>query len=244
MRPFIQHRQLNLYATPPHDCSYLPGNQATTIFLDPHIQKDPHLYSRLSAQGFRRSGDHLYRPHCQSCTSCESVRVPVWDFKFRRVQKRIWNKNADLDIRACAPVYRTEHFQLYRSYIAQRHRGGGMDDPTPDTYMQFLTSHWADTCFYEFRLNDKLLMVAVADLFDHGLSAVYTFFDPQYASRSLGSYALLFEIQEAKRLSLSWLYLGYWIDGCQKMQYKTNFQPLEHYIQGEWIRRSSMPLNI
>ncbi len=237
MRPLTQHRQLNLYATPPHDCSYLPGNQATTIFLDPHIHKDPHLYSRLSAQGFRRSGDHLYRPHCQSCTACEAVRVPVRDFQFRRVQKRVWTKNADLNIRACAPVYCAEHFQLYHHYLAQRHRGGGMDDPTPDTYMQFLTSHWAESCFYEFRLADKLLMVAVVDLFEQGLSAVYTFFDTQYEHRSLGNYAVLFEIQEAKRLGLNWLYLGYWIDGCQKMNYKTNYQPLEHYVQNKWLKK-------
>ncbi len=239
MRPFLQHQPLNLYATPPHECSYIPGTQATTLLLDPHLRKDQPLYNRLSAQGFRRSGEHLYRPHCQHCLACESVRIPVWEFQLRRVQKRIYNKNSDLSIRACAPVYRSEHFQLYCRYIAERHRGGGMDDPTPDAYMQFLTSHWSETCFYEFRLDGKLLMVAVVDLFNQGLSAVYSFFDPSahYASRSLGSYAVLFEIQEARRLELNWLYLGYWIKNSPKMHYKINYQPLEHYVQGEWIRR-------
>lgn len=237
MRPFLQQRQLNLFVTPPHECSYLPDQLAITLFVDPYIQKDTRLYTSLSAQGFRRSGDHLYRPHCEGCQECLSVRIPVYEFEARRNQKRVWQRNQDLTIKAVAPIYRPEHFRLYYNYISQRHRGGGMDDATPETYLQFLTSHWSETVFYEFRLEKQLLGIAVVDILSTGLSAIYTFFDPQFAERSLGTFAVLWEIEETKRLGLEWLYLGYWIENCRKMNYKMNFQPLEYYTNHQWIRK-------
>jgi len=236
MRPFIQQRQLNLFLTPPHECSYLPEQLATTVFVDPYIQKTQRLYTLLSSQGFRRSGDHLYRPHCEGCQACLSTRIPVYEFEMRRNQKRIWQRNQDLIIKPVAPVYKPEHFRLYYNYISQRHYGGGMDDATPERYLQFLTSHWADTIFYEFRLEKQLLAVAVVDVLATGLSAVYTFFDPAFEKRGLGTFAVLWEIEEVKRLGLEWLYLGYWIENCRKMNYKSNYQPLEYYSNFQWVR--------
>ncbi|ALG67840.1 arginyltransferase [Beggiatoa leptomitoformis] len=228
--------QFNLYATPPHTCSYLPNRQATTVFIDPHFPKDKALYNTLSQHGFRRSGNHLYRPHCHSCDACVPVRIPVWLFKPNRTQKRIWQKNQDITVKTTASVFCEAHFQLYCRYLAARHAGGGMDNPTRDSYIQFLTSGWADTIFYEFYLQTTLIGVAVVDRFEQGLSAVYTFFDPtpEYTKRSLGVYAVLWEIEECKRQCCDALYLGYWIKDCQKMSYKINYHPLEHYRHGIW----------
>jgi arginine-tRNA-protein transferase len=155
-------------------------------------------------------------------------------FKPRRSQRRIWKKNQDLTISAVAKQFNGEHFDLYCRYLAARHSGAGMDKPTPESYMQFLTSSWSMTVFYEFRWQRQLLAIAVVDQFDKGLSAVYTFFDPDYPHRSLGVYAILWEIEQTQHLQLDWLYLGYWIKECQKMCYKIEYQPLEYYFNGRW----------
>jgi len=226
--------QFYLYATPPHDCSYLAQRKATTAFIDPHFPKDMELYENLSQHGFRRSGEHLYRPDCHGCHACIAVRVPVADFQPRRVQKRIWKRNQDLVIVPQAAVFKQEHFDLYCDYITLRHQGGGMDNPTPDNYIQFLSSQWSETVFYEFLLEKQLIAVAVVDKFEQALSAVYTFFSSEHEQRSLGVYAVLWQIELAKQLNLKWLYLGYWIEECQKMSYKTDYQPLEYYQYGVW----------
>lgn len=229
-----QNTHFNLYATPPHQCSYLPTLQAMTVFIDPHFPKDTSLYNTLSQHGFRRSGEHLYRPHCHNCEACIPVRLPVRLFKPRRSQRRIWKKNQDLTVSAVAKQFNGEHFDLYCRYLAARHPGAGMDKPTPESYLQFLTSSWSMTVFYEFRWQRQLLAIAVVDQFDKGLSAVYTFFDPDYPHRSLGVYAILWEIEQTQHLQLDWLYLGYWIKECQKMRYKIEYQPLEYYFNGRW----------
>ncbi len=223
------------YATQPYPCNYLPGQEAVTLFVDPAAQKNRAMYSALAKQGFRRSGNHLYRPRCASCQACIPVRVPVDKFNPTRGQKRTWQRNQDLCIHAVTPVYTEEHLDLYQRYLAARHPNGGMDNPSSESYSNFLTSNWADTRLYEFRLASRLLAVAVVDCMDDALSAVYTYFDPQYPERSLGRFAILYEIEEAKRQRLTWLYTGYWIRECRKMRYKNEYQPLEYYINGCWL---------
>jgi arginine-tRNA-protein transferase len=227
----------NLYATPPHECSYLSERQATTVFIDPHFPKDAALYDTLSQHGFRRSGEHLYRPHCHGCDACVPVRIPVRDFQPRRSQQRIWRANQDVTVSETIATFRQEHFNLYCRYLNARHRGGGMDNPTRDSYRQFLLSSWADTVFYEFRWQQQLVAVAVADIFENGISAVYNFFDPEITKRGLGVYAVLWEIEQTRQLGLESLYLGYWIKECQKMNYKTEYNPLEFYRHGVWRTR-------
>ncbi|WP_353571203.1 arginyltransferase [Candidatus Albibeggiatoa sp. nov. BB20] len=234
-------KELSLYATPPHDCSYLDYQEATTVFVDPYLPIDTMLYKKLAAYGFRRSGEYVYRPQCESCHACVAVRLPVNEFKPRRVQKRIWNKNQDLKITVQPTTFKDEHFKLYSRYLASRHQGAGMDNPSPTDYLEFLSSSWSKTFFYEFHLQDKLLAVAVVDVFENGLSAVYTFFDPDFNQRSLGAYAILFEIDLAKKLGLDYVYLGYWIEECRKMAYKTDYQPLEYYVGNHWQKQ---PANI
>lgn len=226
--------RLSFYVTPPHECSYLDDRDAATLFADPRFPKSNALYATLSERGFRRSGEHLYQPHCPGCNACVPIRVPVAEFQPRRQQRRTWRDNLDLKVEIKPPVFDDSHFELYRRYIAARHPGGGMDDPTPDSYMNFLTATWADTIFIEFRQHGELLAVAVADRMPRALSAVYTFFDPASSARSLGRYAVLYEISLAHETGRQWLYLGYWIDECQKMRYKTEYQPLEYYRDGEW----------
>ncbi len=229
-----QSLSLNLYATPPHDCSYLPDRRATTVFIDPYFPKDKELHGTLLQRGFRRSGDYVYRPLCKDCQACISVRVPVNSFQPRRSQKRVWKKNQDLTVNATSNKFKPAHFDLYCRYLASRHKGGNMENPTSKDYMDFLTSSWSETIFYEFWLQKQLLGIAVIDPVEDALSAVYTFFDPDYAERSLGVYAILWEIELAKQIKLEWLYLGFWIKECQKMSYKTEYQPLEFYDGQQW----------
>lgn len=225
---------LAFYATTPHACGYLAGRSAATLLADPRAPVDTRTYSALIDYGFRRSGEHIYRPRCEHCQACIPVRLAVADFQPSRIQKRIRRRNQDLEVRRVAAVRSDEHFALYQRYLAQRHTGGGMDDPDPDNYLSFLVSRCIDTDFYEFRLHGQLLAVAVVDHLQQGLSAVYTFFDPQHAKRSLGVYAVLWQIEETKRLNLTWLYLGYWIKESPKMSYKAQYQPLEMYQDGQW----------
>lgn len=224
-----------LLVTPPHGCSYLEDRDATTVFIDPDFPMDTRLYSALTLHGFRRSGPHVYRPHCGPCQACVPVRVQVDEFQPRRSQRRAWRRNEDLSVHRCPPLFDDEHFALYRHYVGARHRGGSMDNPTPGRYMEFLTSVWSETDFYEFRLRDRLLAVAVADRLRDGLSAVYTFFDTGFPERSLGVHAVLWQIQEARRLGLHWVYLGYWIADSPKMAYKAEFRPQQHLVGGRWV---------
>ena len=228
---------LSFYATPVHECSYLPDREAVTVFADPEFRKDTALYSVLSRYGFRRSGQHIYRPRCPACHACVPVRVPVKEFTPRRSQRRTWRANQDLRVNATEPLFKEEHFELYRRYLASRHKGGGMDDPSPAQYMEFLASPWSDTVFYEFWLDRRLLGVTVADELEDGLSAVYTFFDPESARRSLGVFAILWELAQAEHRGLDWLYLGYWIGEAPKMRYKTEYRPLEFFQNGHWVRQ-------
>lgn len=204
------------------------------MFVDPFSQMTMETYSRLALHGFRRSGEHVYKPRCEACNECIPARVPVNTYKPNRTQKRTWEKNRDLTVTEVEPIFKEEHFQLYQRYLAGRHPGGGMDNPTTAQYLSFLTSSWSKTVFYEFRLHGQLIAIAVTDLLDVGLSAVYTFFDPDFNNRSLGTFAILWEIYETRRLGKTWLFLGYWIKDCRKMSYKDQFQPLEILRDGKW----------
>ncbi len=229
-------QSIDLYASPAADCNYLPGQQSTSLFADPDLQKNKTLHSSLSRQGFRRSGEFIYRPGCESCNACVATRLPVHEFQPTRGQRRTWKQNQDLTTEIIPAEFNAEHFELYQRYLSTRHAGGGMDEPTPEGYMSFLSSSWSETLFFEFRLDGKLAAIAVVDELENAVSAVYTFFDPELSKRSLGRFAILYEIEYARQKGLKWLYLGYWIDECQKMQYKQDYQPQEHFSKNQWFR--------
>jgi arginine-tRNA-protein transferase len=163
-----------------------------------------------------------------------SVRIPVADFSPRRSQRRILRANCDVTLCACPDRFDDEHFALYRAYTAARHEDGDMAQASPKEYLSFLTADWCDTVFYELRENDQLLGVAVTDRVDNGLSAVYTFFDPMQQRRSLGTLAILLQIEQARVEGRDYLYLGYWIRDSPKMAYKSGFRPLEIWYDGRW----------
>lgn len=229
-----QHRP-DLYLSMPHTCGYLDARMSTILFVDPQRMLNENEYGEFVRQGFRRSGDLVYRPHCQGCNACVPVRIPVREFSASRSQRRVWNRNSDIEIVERPKGFEKAHFDLYRRYQNVRHPESGMNDADPEKYVGFLTSRQVDTAFFEFRSHGALLGVAVADVLPDGLSAVYTFYDPDVPQRSLGSYAILWEIAEAARRGLDYLYLGYWIAESPKMSYKTNFRPVEAFLDGRWL---------
>ncbi|MHB8473679.1 MAG: arginyltransferase [Gammaproteobacteria bacterium] len=234
-------QRLAFYQSQEHPCSYLPGRRAASLFADPTARMTNDLYGRLAEFGFRRSGAHIYRPSCPTCNACTPVRIPVNEFQHNRTQRRIRRYNEGMRVTCVPAQYNATHFDLYRRYVEARHPGGGMDDPDPRKYLEFLTCGWSDTRFYEFRDQEQLLAVAVIDHIGAALSAVYTFYDPDQSARSLGTYAVLWEIELARALGLSWLYLGYWIEECRKMAYKGRLRPLHVWREGRWSPLNSPP---
>ncbi len=227
-------RDLKVYTTYPHSCSYLRDQEATTLFVDPRQPVDQKLYSKLSVLGFRRSGNHIYRPHCAQCNACIPARIPIAGFEPRRGQKRIWQRNQDLRIVTTDDINDDAAFDLYHRYISQRHADGDMYPPDREQYQAFLNSVWGCTRYARFYENGRLIAVAVMDHLEDGLSAIYTFFDPQAEKRSLGVFAILWEVEQAREMGLDYLYLGYWIQNCQKMSYKADYRPLQVYVNSHW----------
>jgi arginine-tRNA-protein transferase len=224
---------LRMFLTTEYPCSYLLGRQARNLVADP-VATDGRLYTQLAELGFRRSGDHVYRPHCRGCVSCRSLRIPVERFQPNRSQRRIWARNQDLRARVLEAAFQDEHFELFARYIEARHAGGGMDPASPENYWSFIASRWCPTWLLEFRHDQELLAVAVVDRLGNGLSSVYTFFDPLQEARGLGTHAILWQIAKARRLGLKWVYLGYWVERCGKMAYKSRFKPHEVFIAERW----------
>lgn len=227
--------ELRFFTTPAHDCSYLEGKKAITLFADPLARIDKDLYSSLSAVGFRRSGNHIYRPYCQSCNACIPVRIPVRQFHLKRRHKRVMNANKTIDVVRLEPELTEEYFKLYNKYISVRHADGDMFPASRDQFQSFLVEGRPEASFFEFRDSGKLLAVAVADELNDGLSAIYTFFEPDMPERSLGVYAILKLLDLSHDLGLEHLYLGYWIKQCQKMNYKMDYKPLQIYVNNNWL---------
>ena len=226
--------RIGFFASAPHSCGYLSGREATTLFADPRVKLTTAGYSWLSAHGFRRSGAHVYRPHCSGCAACVAVRVAATEFAPSRAQRRTLARNADITVTPRPACFEPEHFALYNAYLQARHPDSQMEATSPSAYMSFLTAEWSDTTFHEFRLDHELVAVAVVDRLADGLSAVYTFFSPNHPARSLGRLAVLKQIEWAAAAGLRWLYLGYWIEDCRKMRYKSEFRPQQQLCNGIW----------
>tara|TARA_B100000745_G_scaffold229142_1_gene153576 strand:+ start:5405 stop:6133 length:729 start_codon:yes stop_codon:yes gene_type:complete len=228
------NQDLTFYITSNHPCSYLEDKEAKTVYLDPNHPISYNDYQLLTHNGFRRSGDNLYTPKCDGCNGCLSSRVRVRDFTPTRKQRRILRKNKALTLHREKATFNNEHYALYEKYINQRHCDGEMYPASEKQYKDFLFSRWANTDTLEFRLSGEIVAVAFIDVLEDGLSAIYTFFDPDFHQHSLGVYCILKQIELCQQQQFDYLYLGFWINGCQKMRYKAEYQPLELYLHGFW----------
>jgi len=214
--------------TPPHDCDYLPDRQSRSLVVVDEALLSSRAYDFFLAQGFRRSGSHVYRPWCDRCRQCVAARIPVEAFRPSRGQRRVRRRNADLEADwVVTDRLDDEQWALYRAYLQARHGEGEMARASRAASDAFLFSPWASTRLLELRLEGQLVAVAVTDEQPRSLSALYTFFHPDHARRSLGTLAILLQVEAARAEGRTWLYLGYWIPDCRKMRYKAGFLPVE-----------------
>jgi len=226
---------LQFYLTAPYPCSYLPGQQARSQVATPSFLITTQVYSELVRRGFRRSGTFTYRPRCDACRACVPVRIAVASFIPSRVQRRIAKRHHGLDVSLHTLRNDSEeHFSLYQRYQKARHREDGMEGESREQYRNFLLQSHVDSILVEFRENGVLRMVSIIDILEDGLSSVYTFYDPDVAQASFGTYNILWQIDLCRKLELDYLYLGFWIKESGKMAYKANFRPLQGLVDGEW----------
>jgi len=228
-------KTLKYHTTHPYPCGYLPDRMARSEVVASEHTVDTETYAELMHQGYRRSGRFVYRPQCEQCRACLSVRVSVDAFDPNRVQRRCWKKHQHLTARQHKLHFDRKHFELYQRYQAGRHTDDGMAQDNHGQYQNFLLQSHINSSLITFHEREDLRMVSIIDLLPTGVSSVYTFYDPDIGQASFGTYNILWQIQLCRALGLKYLYLGYWIKEHHKMNYKANFQPLEILINGRWL---------
>jgi len=235
------------YLTAPAPCPYLDGRMERKVFTHLVGDRAPTLNDILTQGGFRRSQNIAYRPACEGCKACVSVRVVVDKFRWTKAFRRIANLNADLITEEIRPAPSSEQYGLFRRYLARRHASGGMADMSVLDYAMMVEDTHVRTTMVEYRMHDAdggafgrrrepLVGCALTDVLADGLSMVYSFYEPAADRRSLGTYMILEHIDRAKRHGLPYVYLGYWVRGSPKMGYKERFRPQEHLSHQGWCQ--------
>jgi arginine-tRNA-protein transferase len=226
------------YLTAPSPCPYLGGKEERKVFTHLVGERAPELNNILTQGGFRRSQSIAYRPACEGCRSCVSVRVVARDFRPTQSMRRVLRRNTDItgDMRIAVPT--SEQYAIFRAYLDSRHRDGGMADMTVLDYAMMVEDSHVETRIIEYRLrgSGELIAIALTDVLGDGLSMVYSFFEPDQAARSLGTFMVLDHIARAQRMGLAYVYLGYWVRGSRKMDYKSRFLPQERLMPDGWTR--------
>jgi arginine-tRNA-protein transferase len=235
------------YLTAPSPCPYLPGRQERKVFthlVGPHSSE---LHDLLTQGGFRRSQGIAYRPACESCLACVSVRVCVDLFRPTPSMRRVWKANCDLVGRFCAAQATSDQYRLFRHYLDSRHSDGGMAHMSVLDYALMVEDSHVDSGVVEYRRRGpdsfvsgrdqgEIIGCSLTDLLSDGLSMVYSFFDPDERARSLGTFMILEHIERARKLGKPYVYLGYWVEGSPKMAYKARFRPQERLTPRGWVR--------
>ncbi|MCP4314639.1 MAG: arginyltransferase [Hyphomicrobiales bacterium] len=235
------------FLTAPSPCPYLEGQFERKVFTHLVGEKASELNDLLTQGGFRRSQNIAYRPACETCRACVSVRIQAQEFRANRSMKRILARNADIVAQEFPAEPSSEQYSLFRAYLDARHNEGGMSDMTVLDYAMMVEDTHVPTKIIEYRIGGRrldddesdsgqLIAVALSDVMGDGLSMVYSYFDPDYSDRSLGTYMILDHIQRAHDRGLPHVYLGYWVSGSRKMDYKTRFLPQDHLMAGGWER--------
>jgi len=232
----VKHPQF--YVTAPQPCPYLDGKMERKLFTTLYEEGGVELNNSLSHQGFRRSQNVIYRPSCSDCGACQSARVKVAEFQPSRSQKRVLKRNGHLIRSLKTPWARESHYQLFNRYLHSRHADGGMAGMDESEFSAMIEETPVNTRLVEYSVfqdGEKTpVAVCLSDLLEDGLSMVYSFFEPELAKDSIGTYMILDHIRLAKEAGAPYVYLGYWVQGSQKMDYKSKFQPLETYRGGSW----------
>ena len=226
--------KIQFYTTTKYNCSYIDKMDAQSLVVTPYKSINQSIFQDLIEKGFRRSGQYIYKPNCKSCTACIPIRLPVQKFLFSKTQKRIYKKHGYFKVREAPLAFKQKHFDLYLKYQNKRHSYINNDQNSLDDYNDFLIKSNVKSKFIEFWDGDSLKIVSIVDIVSDGISAVYTFYDPDDEKVSYGTYSIIWLINWCKAQQLKYLYLGYWIGECDKMKYKTNFKPYELYIKGYW----------
>lgn len=234
-RTVIDFSKVTVGLTQSFDCNYLPTKKEQLLVIRDERCHTDWVYEQLMSKGFRRSGNEIYRPHCPGCQACQSIRIPSSEFKPSRSQKRVRNKCQNSFTVTFENQPKPECYPLYQKYINLRHKDGSMYPASVEQYEGFLFCEWLDTLFIHLWHQGRLIGVAVTDILPNALSAIYTFFEPDYEQYSLGTYFILQQIEYCQRHDKDYLYLGYQIEECQKMNYKTKYKPYQRLIRAQWI---------
>ncbi len=235
-------RQLRFFLTAPSPCPYLPGREERKVFAHLPLSDGPGVNDALTQVGFRRSQNIAYRPACESCDACISARIPAGDYAFSRSERRVIDRNKDLSRHLVEAEATMEQFDLLRRYLLARHAQGGMADMTWPDYVAMVEDTAVRTHLIEYRQPSgdggpgDLVACVLVDILGDGLSLVYSFYEPALTRRSLGSFVILDHVVQARAAELGYVYLGYWVPGSPKMDYKARYRPIEVLKPAGWLR--------